>query len=310
MDGVTDLLGTLFDTALVASVVRALVPVLLAALGGLLCERAGVFNIALEGLMLCGAFAAVAGSYAIGSSLAGVLIAAAATTAVSVVLAFGAVSRDGDPIVLSVALNLLAVGLTSFLLTQLFGVRGVFQDPAIVGLPNWEIPLLSQLPVLGPALFRLSPLGYVALLLVPLIWYGMFRTPWGLRLRGVGERPDAAVTLGISPTRVQYLAVIASGALCGLAGAQLALGNVVQFAENMSSGRGWIAVVAVMLARAHPVGVLGACLLFGFAEALGFRLQGNGMPAQITEAAPYVVTLLALIVFRRRFSRSLSTTTA
>jgi general nucleoside transport system permease protein len=306
---VSELAGTLLDTALVASVVRALIPVLLAAIGGLVCDRAGVFNIALEGLMLCGAFAAVAGSYATGSSFGGVALAAAAGTAVSLVLAYGAVRRGGDPIVLGVAVNLLAVGLTSFLLTQLFGVRGVFQDPRIAGLPTWEVPLLGRIPLLGPALFRLTPLGYLALLLVPAVWYGLFRTPWGLRLRGVGERPDAAVTLGVNAARTQVLAVLASGVLCGLAGAQLALGNVIQFAENMSAGRGWIAVVAVMLARAHPFGVLGACLLFGFAEALGFRLQGHGLPTQITEAAPYVVTLLALILFRRRFAHSLSTST-
>jgi general nucleoside transport system permease protein len=136
----------------------------------------------------------------------------------------------------------------------------------------------------------------------------LFRTPIGLRLRGVGERPLAAATLGVSPTRYKYGAVIFSGVMAGLAGAQLALGNVVQFAENMSSGRGWIAVVAVLLGRAHPVGVLGACLLFGVAEALGFRLQGNGFPVQVTDALPYVVTLIALAFARKRFTRLLDLT--
>jgi simple sugar transport system permease protein len=111
----------------------------------------------------------------------------------------------------------------------------------------------------------------------------------------------------VSPTAYQYGAVLASGVLCGLAGAQLALGNVVQFAENMTAGRGWIAVVAVMLARANPLGTLAACVLFGFAEAFGFRLQGNGLPAQITDAAPYVVTLIALLIARRHFSRTAAT---
>ncbi|HSJ29187.1 MAG TPA: ABC transporter permease, partial [Acidimicrobiia bacterium] len=126
----------------------------------------------------------------------------------------------------------------------------------------------------------------------------------------VGERPAAAETLGVSPTKYKYAAVIASGVLSGLAGAQLSLGNVVQFAENMSSGRGWVAVVAVMLGRAHPVGVLGASLLFAFAEALGFRFQGNGLPVQVTDALPFVMTLLALIIARKRFARLLDLTTA
>lgn len=300
----------LFDGALLESVVRALVPVLLAALGGMICERAGVFQISLEGMMLAGAFAAVAASYAAESSLVGSLVAIAAGVLVSLILAFGTITRRGDPIVLGVAINLLALGLTSFLLPQLFGVRGVFQDPRIDGLDRIPIPGLVDIPLIGPALFNLSIPGYLTMLAVPGLWLFLFRTPIGLRLRGVGERPLAAETLGVNPTVYKYGAVIASGVLAGLAGAQLALGNVVQFAENMSSGRGWIAVVAVLLGRAHPVGVLGASLLFGFAEALGFRLQGNGLPVQVTDALPYVVTLVALAFARKRFTRLLDLTGA
>lgn len=291
------------DGALFASVVRALTPVLLAALAGLICERSGVFNIALEGLMLVGAFAAVAGSYYTGNGYLGALTAVCAAVAVAAVLAYGSVTRRADPIVLSVALNIFAIGITGFLLVALFGVRGVFQSPRITGLPALRLPGLADLPWIGQVLFSLTLLGYLALVLVPVVQIVLFRTPLGLRLRGVGERPQAAATLGVNPTRYQYGAVLLSGVLCGLAGAQLALGNVVQFSENMTSGRGWIAVVAVMLGRAHPIGTLGACLLFGLAEAVGFRLQGNGLPAQITDAAPYVVTLVALLLARRHFSR-------
>lgn len=300
----------IFDAALLDSVVRALIPVLLAALGGLICERAGVFQISLEGLMLVGAFGAVAGSFFAGSALVGVAVAVLAGVLVSLILAFGTVTRSGDPIVLGVAINLLAVGLTSFLITQLFGVRGTFQDSSIVGLPRIALPVLSELPLVGSALFRLTAVGYVALLAVPALWVLLFRTPTGLRVRGVGERPQAAATLGIDPVRVKYLAVAASGALAGLAGAQLSLGNVVQFSENMSSGRGWIAVVAVLLGRAHPAGVLGASLLFATAEGIGFRLQGQGMASQITDALPFVVTLLALALARRHFKRVLELTAA
>lgn len=295
----------LVDGALFASVVRALIPVLLAALAGLICERSGVFNIALEGLMLIGAFAAVAGSYYTGSGYLGMLTAVCAGVLVAAVLAYGSVTRRADPIVLSVALNIFAVGITGFLLVALFGVRGVFQDPRIAGLPALRVPGLADIPWIGQVLFSLTLLGYLALVLVAAVQIVLFRFPLGLRLRGVGERPQAASTLGVSPTAYQYGAVLLSGVLCGLAGAQLALGNVVQFSENMTSGRGWIAVVAVMLGRAHPIGTLLACVLFGLAEAVGFRLQGNGLPAQITDAAPYVVTLVALLLARRHFSRDL-----
>lgn len=299
-------LSNLIDGALIESVMRAMVPILLAAFGGLICERAGVFNIGLEGMMLVGCFGAVAASYATGNALVGVLVAVLAGVLYSLILAYGSVTRKSDPIVLAIAMNILAVGFTSFLLFAIFDVQGVLRDDRIAGLHPQSIPFLSEIPWVGRALFSMTWIGYLSIVLVPVLWFVIFRTPLGLRLRGVGERPLAAATLGVNPNRYQYGAILISGALCGLAGAQLALGNVVQFSENMSSGRGWIAVVAVMLARAHPVGLLFATLLFGFAEAVGYRLQGNGMPAQITDAAPYVMTLIVLIIASRRFRKSKS----
>ena len=293
----------LFDAALLDSVVRASVPILLAAIGGLICERAGVFQISLEGTMLVGAFTGVSVSYVSGNAYVGVLGAIAGGLATSSLLAVGHVSRKGDPIVIGIAINLLAVGLTGFLLPQFFDLRGVFRDPAIVGLEKYEIPLLADIPVVGNGLFDMTLAGYLSFVLVPIVWIMLFRTAVGLRLRGVGENPAAAHTRGVPVTTYQYAAVATSGLLAGLAGAQLALGNVVQFAENMTAGRGWIAVVAVLLGRAHPFGVLAACLLFGFAEGLGFRLQGNGFAVQVTDALPWVATLLALVIARRRFIR-------
>lgn len=302
------MLEQLLDPSLWASVTRALIPVLLAAIGGMICERAGVFQISLEGMVLVGAFTAVAVAYASDSALAGSIAAAAAAVILSFVLAFGAVSRRGNPIVLGVAINILALGLTSFLLLQLFGLRGTFRPEGLPRIPRLQVPVLSELPFIGPVLFNFSILGYAAVILVPITWVFLFRTQIGLRLRGVGERPLAAETLGVSPDLYKYAAVISSGVLAGLAGAQLSLGNVGVFAENMSAGRGWIAVVAVLLGRAHPAGVLGACLLFGFAEAFGFRLQGQGLPVQITDALPFVVTILALVIARKRFTRLLDLT--
>ena len=293
----------LFDQDLVASVLRSLIPILLAALGGMLAERVGIFNIGLEGMILVGAFAGVAASFFTHNWIVGTLVAMISGALFSLILGYGAVYRKGDPIVLAIAMNILAVGMTSFLIVAVFGVQGVFQDPGIDGIPVWRIPFLADIPWIG-ALFALTPLGYLALILVPVLWVVLFRTPLGLRLRGVGERPLAAATMGVKPQHYQLGAVIASGALAGLGGAQLALGNVVQFTENMSAGRGWIAVVAVMLARAHPVGVLGAALLFGFADAVGFRLQSFGLPQQLTDAGPYVLTLVVLILVSKRFRKS------
>lgn len=282
----------MIDAALFASALGALTPILFAALAGALCQRAGVFNISLEGTMLVGAFAGVAGSWYTGNAWLGVLTAMVAGTAYSLILAVGHVSLGGDAIVLGVAINLLAVGLTSFLIRTVFGTRGTFSDPTLQGLGT----VLDGVPVVGGH----SLLVYLSWLAVPALAVVLYRHPWGLRLRGVGERPEAAASLGVSVTRYRYGVILAGGALCGLAGAQLALGNVTLFSENMTAGRGWIAVVAVMLGRALPYGVLAAAVLFGLAEAFGFRLQGIGLPQQATDAAPYVVTLLALFVSSAR----------
>jgi simple sugar transport system permease protein len=294
----------MIDAALFSSALGALTPILFAALAGALCQRAGVFNISLEGTMLVGAFAGVAGSWYTGSVWLGVLTAVLAGTAYSLILAVGHVTLGGDAIVLGVAINLLAVGLTSFLIRTVFGTRGTFSDPALQGLDAVHLPGVQDIPFAGRVLSGHSVLVYLSWLAVVALAVLLYRHPWGLRLRGIGERQDAAASLGVSVTRYRYGVILAGGALCGLAGAQLALGNVTLFSENMTAGRGWIAVVAVMLGRALPYGVLAAAVLFGLAEAFGFRLQGIGLPQQATDAAPYVVTLLALFVSSARLRRT------
>jgi general nucleoside transport system permease protein len=297
------------DAALFSSALGALTPILFAALAGALCQRAGVFNISLEGTMLVGAFAGVAGSWYTGSVWLGVLIAVIAGTAYSLILAIGHATLGGDAIVLGVAINLLAVGLTSFLIRTVFGTRGTFSDPALQGLDAIHLPLIEDIPFVGEVLSGHSALVYLSWLAVVGLAILLYRHPWGLRLRGIGERQDAAASLGVSVTGYRYGVILAGGALCGLAGAQLALGNVTLFSENMTAGRGWIAVVAVMLGRALPYGVLAAAVLFGLAEAFGFRLQGIGLPQQATDAAPYVVTLLALFISSARIRRTRESTT-
>ena len=302
-----DSLTGLFDATLLNSTLRFVAPILLAALGGALCQRVGIFNIALEGLMLSGAFGAVAGSYWFHSSGLGVATAVLASVLLAAVFAVFTVKLGSDEIVTGIAINLLAAGLTVFLLRTLFGVKGAFQDPAIVGLGAIEIPGIRLLPILGPLLSGHSWIVYMSIFLVLTIQFFLFRHRLGLHLRGVGENPEAARTLGVQVSALQFGTILVSGALCGLAGAQLSLGNVSLFVENMSAGRGWMAVVAVMLGRGHPLGVLAASLLFGFTDSLGFRLQGLRLPSQFTETVPYLVTLLSLFLvatYRRRQTTS------
>lgn len=290
----------LLDPTLLNSTLRFVTPILLAALGGMLCARAGVFNIGLEGLMLTGAFAAVVGSFFGGSATAGVLAAVAGGAALAALFSLFTVTLRGHDIVTGIAVNLLASGLTVFLLRAIFGVKGAFQHPALSGLAKIRLPGVAALPVLGPLLSGHSWVVYLSWLLTLGAHLFLFHHPLGLRLRGVGEHPEAAATLGVRVAALRHLAVILSGVLCGLAGAQLSLGNVTLFVEEMSAGRGWIAVVAVMLGRAHPLGVLGASLLFGFTDGLGFRLQGLNLPAQLTDALPYLVTLASLLLVEGR----------
>jgi simple sugar transport system permease protein len=288
--------GAFLNAAFFDQAVLGITPILLAALAGTLSERVGLFNIALEGQMLVGAFAAVAGSHFTGNLLGGVTAAVLAATAFSALLAFGSAWLRGNDIVIGISLNLLASGLTSFLLRSMFGVSGTFSDSNMAGLRRLRIPGLADLPVLGRALGQQNPVVYLSWILVAAAAVFLARTPWGLRLRGIGEQFDAAVTLGARAIRYRILVTLAGGALCGLAGLQLSLGSLTLFSENMTAGRGWIAVAAVMLGRARPLPVAAACVLFGMSDALGLRLQGEGLPNQITDSAPYVVTLAALAI--------------
>jgi general nucleoside transport system permease protein len=292
---------------LMQSAVQAITPILLASLAGVLCGRVGVFNMALEGQMLIGAFAAIVGSYFTQSAAGGVAAAMIAAMVFSLILAYGATLFRGDPVVICIGMNLLASGLTAYLLRVMFGVSGTFSDPAVVGLPKIRLSLLQDVPIIGWGFGRQTILTWAAWALVAIVSVVLFRTPLGLRLRGVGEQPDAAETLGVNVSAYRIVTVLAAGALAGLAGAQLSLGAVTVFAEDMSAGRGWIAVVAVMLGRSNPLYAAAACVLFGFADAFSVNLQSRGLPNQLTDIAPYVVTLAALAISHRRRTRALLT---
>ena len=278
--------------------VRLATPILFAALGGILSERSGVINIGLEGMMLVGAFAAVAGARALGSPWLGLLVALAAGGALALVHAFVCVTLGANQIVSGVAINLIALGVTGFLFRVLFGVTS--EPVRVQPFTPLPIPGLSQVPFLGRALFEQIPLVYIALLLVPALTWLLFHTTWGLQIRAVGEHPRAADTVGINVYRVRYLCIVAGGMLAGAGGTVLSLGQLNFFMENMTGGRGFIALAALIFGRWNPWGTLVATLLFGLADALQLRVQAFDLrivPFHLLLMLPYVLPLLALAGF-------------
>ncbi len=274
--------------------VRLGVPLALAALGEAVGERAGVINIGLEGSMIAGALGGALGALATGSPDAGVLAGALAGFAVALVFALFAIALNADQIIVGTAVTLGGLGFTGAAYQGVFGITGTALT--IPTLPTVPLPVLSALPFLGPTLFDQAWTTYLAYALVPVLWYWLFRTSWGLELRAVGEEPDAAEAAGIRVRRVRVLAALFGGALAGVAGAHLALAHAGTFAEGMSAGRGFIAIAVVALGRWNPPLVLLAALLFGAASALQFFLQALGLdvPYQLFLALPYLLTLAAL----------------
>jgi len=280
--------------SLLQSTITMAVPLLLAALGELLAERAGVINIGLEGMLLTGAFAAMAATYASGTALLGLLAAWAAGLLLAGLFAYVVVVHSGNQVVVGTALNLFAVGLTGVAYRAAFGVTGAALT--VGGFAPLPLPLLAAVPLLGPSLFTQSVLGYLAFGLVPLVAYGLHATLPGLRLRMVGENPHAAEAQGVAVRLTQTLAILACGVLAATAGAYLAVAYAHTFVEGMSAGRGFIALAIVIFGRWSPWGILGAALLFGLATALQFHVQALGLaiPYQFLLMLPYVLTLLVL----------------
>lgn len=287
-----------------SSTVRLTATILLAALGGQLSAATGDLDISLEGKMLVGAFAAIAGSFFLGSTAAGVASAILAAVAMALLMSLFIVPLKANVFAVGIILNIFAAGLTVFLLSTFFGVKGSFSDPNITRVPVVRIPWIESTPILGRILSGHNILVYVAIAAVPLVAYLLHRTKLGLYLRVAGQRPEALSTAGISVGRLRVLAQIGCGALCGLAGAHLALGHLALFSEGMSAGRGFLALAVVMFVGVRTLGVAGVALLFGFAEAVAIRGQGIGLPSQFPEMLPYVVTLIALIYVSLKRRRS------
>lgn len=295
-------------SAMLASTLRVSTPLTFCALAGMLSERSGVVDIALEGKMLLAAFAAGACGAFYGSTSLAILAAMAVAVGISWVHGLACVSHRGDQVVSGVAINIIAAGLTAVLGAAWFqqggqtppvsdAVRIAALWPSLTTYFN-TLPWLGRL--LGEGVLGHNALVYLALALVPLMWWGMFKTRFGLRLRAVGENPQMVDAAGVSVQRLRYAALTLNGMLCGLAGSYLVLAQSASFSPNMTAGRGFMALAALIFGRWHPVRALWACLLFGFLDAAAIRLQGvqvpgmGEVPVQAIQALPYVLTVVLL----------------
>ena len=299
-----ELLTHLGGASFLGTTLRVATPILLAALGALVSDRAGVINIGVEGIMLAGAFAGVVGSAFSGSAWLGLLAAIVVGMAVGGLLAVAVHALRADLVLSGVAINLAAASLTVLLLFALTGDKGMSGKLPSKVLPDIPLPFLAEIPVLGsilgPMLGHQHVLTWGALLAVPAVWLLLWRTPFGLRLRAVGEAPEAAAIAGIAVRRVQVTALLISGGLAASAGAFLSMGYVTWFTGGMTAGRGYVAIAAEVMGGGGAFGTLAASLILAVADALATSLQGLGLPSELMQTVPYVVPVVALVLHAAR----------
>lgn len=284
-----DVLTQIFSLTFLITFIRSFVPLLLTGMGGLFSERSGVVNIALDGLIIFGALAGAVTTLTVEPSLGrlapwvGWLAGAIVGGLIAWIHAVLSIKYRADQVISGTAINLLAAGVPSVILSALYNTS--------TDSPKVDHPL----PLWGIGDFRFSPPVYFAFILVAIVWYVLYRTPYGLRLRATGEKPSAAASMGVNVYRMRYSAVILSGVLAGTAGVFMSIGNLAGYTRNMSAGMGFIALAALIFGQWKPLGVLGATMLFGFLQALSLTLDGQGiLPSSLVTALPYLVTILAL----------------
>lgn len=279
------------------SVLRLTTPILLAALASVISERVGVGNITMEGTMLISAFTGVVVSAYSGSAWLGFLAGVLAGALSGYVLAYIIFKLQVDDILAGIAVNLLGSGGTVFFLFALTGVRGISTSLSSKVMPSVDIPLIKDIPVLGEIVSGHNIITYLSFLAVFVIWYLLFRTPLGLRIRSVGENPDAAKSVGVNVYKTKSIALTIAGVLSGMGGVYMSMGYVSWFAKDLTAGRGWIGIAAAAMSGQHPVGAAVASIFFGVADATANTLQTINLPSQLVLMIPYVVTLLAMCVY-------------
>ncbi|CAM4499965.1 ABC transporter permease [Paenibacillus typhae] len=291
------LLNVIFTTDFAFSLLRVTTPILFAALGALISNRAGIINIGMEGIMLVSALAGVIVSAYTQSAWVGLLGAVLSGTLIAGILAFFTLKFKTHIILGGVAINMFASGGTVFILYLLSGDKGSSTSLASKVLPSVQIPLIKDIPVLGPILSGHHILTYVSILAVLAVYYLLNRTPLGLRIRSVGENPHAAQSVGVSVVKIQYTALLLSGFFASLGGAYMSMGYLSLFTRDMIAGRGWIAIAAESMGRSTTIGTALTSLLFGAADALSNALQVLKIPAELIATLPYVATVIGLLIY-------------
>nr|WP_243272872.1 MULTISPECIES: ABC transporter permease [Hungatella] len=276
---------------------RLTTPILLAGLGALITDRAGVMNIGLEGIMLCAALAGVIGSAMTQNAFLGFLFALLVGMALGLLMAYFAIHLKTDMVLTGIAMNLLASGGTVFVLYAVANDKGMSTSLKSLTMPVINIPFIQDIPVIGTVISGHNLLTYLALISVAAMWILLYKTPLGLRIRVVGENSHAAESVGIHVKKVQYIALAISGILAAMGGAYMSMGYMDKFARDMTAGRGFIALAAEALGRGTPVGTLLSSLVFGTADALGSNLQVLDIPVQFVQMLPYVFTVVGLVLY-------------
>jgi len=287
----------IFSTAFVFSIFRITTPILFAALAAVIADRAGVTNIGLEGIMMISALTGVIFSAWTQSAWIGLLCAILLGVLTALMIGFFALRLKTDIILAGIAVNMLGNGGTIFFMYLASGDRGYSANLASKVMPTVNIPLVQSIPVLGNIISGHNILTYFAFLCVALVWVLLYKTPMGLRIRAVGESPNAADSVGVSVNRIKYIALAVSGALAGMGGAFMSMGYMSSFNTNMTAGRGFIALAAEAMGRGEPVGTMLTSLLFGFADALANNMQSLGLPQELVAMTPYVFTVVGLAVY-------------
>lgn len=292
---------SVFTIELFNSGIRLATPIILAALGGALCNKAGVLNLALEAKMLMGAFLGIVAAYYLGNTYLGIAVAMLAGGFLGWLFAFLYHRYRVDLVILAIALNLIVLELTVYLMRVMFGNVGSWSHPSIVRVPDIALPGLAGIPVLGRLLSGYNFIVYFSWIAAVVLFIVLYHTKFGRHIRAVGENLAAAETVGINSRRIQVLALVVSGMLAALGGAFLSVGHLKLFTRNMSNGRGWIAIAAALFGLNHPIGALFAGLFFGFAEAFSVRIQNvTDLPPNLVEILPNLATLLVLIAIALR----------
>jgi general nucleoside transport system permease protein len=294
------LLEQTLNLTIFAVILRMTVPILLAALGGLISELAGVVNIGLEGLMLVSAFTSIAVASATNSWWLGVLAGVIAAVLISIGMAFFSLNLGVDIIITGFVVNIFGSGITVFLMGMIYGTQGNYSPTNLDKIPTIELAFLKDVPVLGKLFAGHSLFVWLSFLAVVFVFYLLYRTPYGSHLRAVGEAPDAAKSLGISVKGIRYTALIWSGVFAGLAGAYFSMGMTSMFVKDMTAGTGFLALAVVMFGNRKPIGVLVGSLIFGLANAISIIVEtvpGSTVPSHFVKMIPYVVTVIALVIY-------------